>query len=63
MARSKDPEFFAGITCVNVRTLAGVDFKKLHLKELDGASFKVESDPGKEMEMEKEKEKEKQTSA
>ncbi|KAF1840031.1 uncharacterized protein K460DRAFT_399646 [Cucurbitaria berberidis CBS 394.84] len=39
MARSVDPSFFPGMTCVNVRMLEGVDLKTLNLKFADGASF------------------------
>ncbi|OAL55804.1 hypothetical protein IQ07DRAFT_583249 [Pyrenochaeta sp. DS3sAY3a] len=42
MARSVDPGFFPGITCVNVRMLEGVDTKKLKLKFADGASYNPE---------------------
>lgn len=39
MARSVDPNFFAGMTCINVRMLDGVDFGKLKIKEVDGKSY------------------------
>ncbi|KAH7408389.1 Mss4-like protein [Phaeosphaeria sp. MPI-PUGE-AT-0046c] len=39
MARSVDPSFFAGITCINVRMLEGVDLKALKIKEVDGKNF------------------------
>jgi hypothetical protein len=39
MARSVDPEFFAGMTCVNVRMFEGVDLKALNLKPADGKSL------------------------
>jgi len=34
-----DPDFFAGITCVNVRMLEGVDLKALKMKFADGKSY------------------------
>ncbi|KAH8733020.1 glutathione-dependent formaldehyde-activating enzyme [Phaeosphaeriaceae sp. PMI808] len=39
MARSIDPNFFAGMTCVNVRMLDGVDLKSLKIKFADGKSY------------------------
>ncbi|KAF1942601.1 hypothetical protein EJ02DRAFT_402146 [Clathrospora elynae] len=39
MARSTDPTFFAGLTCVNVRMLENVDVKTLKLKFADGKSY------------------------
>lgn len=39
LARSVDPDFFPGMTCVNVRMLQGVDLKGLNLKFADGASY------------------------
>jgi hypothetical protein len=35
-----DPEFFAGMTCVNVRMFEDVDLKGLKMKEADGKSYK-----------------------
>lgn len=39
MARSHDPYFFPGMTCVNVRMMQGVDLTTLNLKFADGASY------------------------
>jgi hypothetical protein len=39
MARSKDPNFFPGMTCVNVRMLQDVDPKMLNLKFADGKNY------------------------
>ncbi|KAF1833287.1 hypothetical protein BDW02DRAFT_570170 [Decorospora gaudefroyi] len=39
MIRSKDPSFFPGITCVNVRMLRDVDLKTLNLKFGDGKNL------------------------
>jgi len=39
MIRSKDPDFFAGMTCVNARMLQGVELEKLKRKSVDGKSF------------------------
>jgi hypothetical protein len=36
MARSKDPNFLPGMTCVNIRMLQDVDLKTLNLKFADG---------------------------
>tara|TARA_R110002003_G_scaffold126_17_gene11604 strand:- start:439 stop:711 length:273 start_codon:yes stop_codon:yes gene_type:complete len=37
-----DPNFFAGMTCVNVRMLDGVDLKSVKIKFADGKSYKQE---------------------
>jgi hypothetical protein len=37
-----DPNFFAGMTCVNVRMLEDVDFKGLKIKNMDGRSYSPE---------------------
>jgi hypothetical protein len=37
-----DPEFFAGMTCVNVRMFEDVDLKALKLKAADGKSYTPE---------------------
>ncbi|KAH7086817.1 Mss4-like protein [Paraphoma chrysanthemicola] len=42
MARSIDPNFFAGITCINVRMFEDVDLKSLKIKFADGKSYKQE---------------------
>lgn len=39
MARSVDPNFFAGMTCVNVRMFEDVDFAKLNFKEVNGKGY------------------------
>lgn len=39
MARSIDPEFFPGMTCVNVRMLEDVELEKLKVKAADGKSY------------------------
>ncbi|KAI4925966.1 uncharacterized protein J4E92_006703 [Alternaria infectoria] len=39
MIRSKDPNFFAGMTCINARMLQGVELEKLKRKSVDGKSF------------------------
>ncbi|KAJ4372268.1 hypothetical protein N0V83_004042 [Neocucurbitaria cava] len=39
MARSVDPGFFPGMTCVNVRMFEDVDLKTLNLKPADGKSY------------------------
>jgi hypothetical protein len=39
MARSVDPNFFAGMTCINVRMFEDVDFTKLKFKEANGKSY------------------------
>ncbi|KAH4237029.1 hypothetical protein HBI56_123760 [Parastagonospora nodorum] len=39
MARSIDPNFFPGMTCLNVRMLDGVDLKALKIKFADGKSY------------------------
>ncbi|KAF2831033.1 hypothetical protein CC86DRAFT_133904 [Ophiobolus disseminans] len=39
VARSIDPDFFAGMTCVNVRMFEGVDIKTLKTKFADGKSL------------------------
>jgi hypothetical protein len=35
-----DPNFFAGMTCINVRMLEGVDLKSLKIKFADGKNYK-----------------------
>jgi len=39
MIRSKDPNFFTGMTCINVRMLQGVELETLKRKSVDGKSF------------------------
>lgn len=39
IARSKDPDFFPGMTCVNVRMLEGLELGKLSFKQADGKSY------------------------
>lgn len=39
MARSVDPGFFPGMTCVNVRMFEDVDLKTLNIKAADGKSY------------------------
>jgi hypothetical protein len=39
MVRSKDPSFFPGMTCVNVRMLQGVKLEDLKRKPGDGKSY------------------------
>jgi hypothetical protein len=34
-----DPNFFAGMTCVNVRMFEGVDLKALKIKFADGKNY------------------------
>ncbi|KAF2035791.1 hypothetical protein EK21DRAFT_84199 [Setomelanomma holmii] len=38
----RNPNFFAGMTCVNVRMLDGVDVKSLKIKFADGKNYKPE---------------------
>ncbi|KAF2132680.1 hypothetical protein P153DRAFT_169752 [Dothidotthia symphoricarpi CBS 119687] len=44
MARSVDPTYHAGTTCVNVRTLGGVEIPGLCVKEMDGANCDVDAE-------------------
>jgi hypothetical protein len=39
MIRSKDPDFFHGMTCVNVRMLQDVELEKVKRKSGDGKSL------------------------
>lgn len=39
MVRSKDPDFFPGMTCVNVRMLQGVELEDLKRKPGDGKNY------------------------
>jgi hypothetical protein len=35
-----DPNFFVGMTCVNVRMFEDIDLKALKFKEADGKNYK-----------------------
>jgi hypothetical protein len=39
MVRSKDPDFFPGMTCVNARMLQGVQLDGLKRKSADGKNL------------------------
>jgi hypothetical protein len=39
MARSKDPDFFPGMTCINARMLQGVQLDGLKRKFGDGKNY------------------------
>lgn len=55
MARSIRPDFFVGMSIVNVRLFEGVELENIKYKEMDGRSYTKELAEARVAEIEKEK--------